>query len=101
MERDRTSWPRKREYLYGLIAAFLAVIYAIVGTMDYQDALIAQQTRFAPQALAVTSADSPPTSPESLPAVHLTHPIPYRAIVCQRSRLQDKLRCVYVAERIK
>lgn len=84
------SWPRKREYLYMAIAAFLAVIYATVGTMDFQDALIAEQMkheRFAPQAPTVTGQGSP-YPPQPSPAV-LSHPIPYKAIVCQAGK------CVY------
>lgn len=77
------SWPRKREYLQAAIAAALAIIYCIVGTMDYQDALIAEHSRFAPQAPAVTGTENP-----SAPAV-LSHPIPYKAVVCQ------DVRCVY------
>ena len=84
------TWPRKREYLYAAIAVFLAVIYSIVGTMDYQDALLAQAERFAPQAPTVIGQGSPPPPSEPSPAA-LSHPIPYKAIVCQAGR------CVYYA----
>ena len=87
------SWPRKREYLYIAVAAFLAVIYAIAGTMDYQDALIAQQIRFAPQAPAVTGQDAT-SSPQSSPAA-LSFPLDWKAVVCQQGR------CVYYTGKAK
>ncbi len=79
------TWPRKREYLYAAIAAALAIIYAIVGTMDYQDALIAERARFAPQDRPAAPGQVLPPLSEPSPAV-LSHPIPYRAVVCQSGR---------------
>lgn len=66
------SWPRTREYLYMAIAAFLAIMYAVMGTMDYQDALIAEASKPI-----------------------LTFPIPYKAVVCQSTYYREKPRCAY------
>jgi len=61
------SWPRKREFVYMAIAAFLAVVYAS-----------------APQSLpAVTGKAQPPSSGQT--AV-LSFPLPYKAVVCMDGR---------------
>ena len=54
----------------------------------------------APQAPAVTGNGSPSStsSTTSQPAALLSHPLPYRAVVCQ-SDYGQKPKCVYYVER--
>lgn len=74
-----------------LLAVTLIAVYGAV-------VLLLSLESHAPQAPAVTGKGSPPLSGQ--PAALLSHPIDFKAIVCQAGPGQPP-RCVYYAERSK